>query len=281
MNGVCDLHVHSVFSDGTYTPAELIRAAEGLGLSALALCDHNTVAGLPDFLRAAGNSPVEAVPGAEFSADYHGTELHILGLFLQPRYFSQVTDLLKDSWQRKEESNRSLIAALCDAGYALDYEKIREGTPEGQVSRAHIAAAMVKKGYVTSIQEAFETVLSPKYGLYQPPKRLSVFAAIEFIRSIHAVPVLAHPFLNLNEEALRVFLRQAKAYGLGGMETVYSAYDRRTAETAASLAREFGLKQSGGSDFHGANKADIRLGSGRGNLSVPLRFLAELKKEIQ
>ncbi|MBP3305769.1 MAG: PHP domain-containing protein [Oscillospiraceae bacterium] len=281
MNGFCDLHVHSVFSDGTYTPAELIRGAETLGLSALALCDHNTVAGLPDFLLAAGNSPVEAVPGAEFSTDYRGTELHILGLFIQPRYFPTVTELLEDARQRKEESNLSLITALCDAGYALDYAKIREGTPKGQVNRAHIAAAMLEKGYVSSIQEAFQTILSPKYGLYQPPKRLSSFAAIEFIRSIHAVPVLAHPFLNLNEEALRVFLRQAKAYGLGGMETVYSLYDRGTAETAASVAREFGLRQSGGSDFHGANKPDISLGSGRGNLAVPLRFLGELKKEIQ
>lgn len=281
MKAACDLHIHSVFSDGTYTPAELIRAGEELGLSALALCDHNTVAGLPDFLRAAGHSPVEAVPGTEFSTDYHGTELHILGLFLQPRYFPAVTGLLADACRRKEESNRSLIAALCDAGYVLDYTTIKEGTPEGQVNRAHIAAAMVEKGYVSSIQEAFETLLSPKYGLYQPPERLSAFAAIEFIRSIHAVPVLAHPFLNLNEEALRVFLRQAKGYGLGGMETMYSLYDEVTAETAASLAREFGLKQSGGSDFHGANKPDIRLGSGRGNLAVPLRFLSELRKEIQ
>lgn len=268
----CDLHTHSVYSDGTWTPTQLIRQAEKLGLQAIALTDHNTVAGLPEFLAAAGNSSVKAIAGVEFSTEWEGIELHILGLYLQPRHFDAVTGLMEDFLGRKERSNRALVDALNQAGYALDYETIKASTPNGQVNRAHIGAAMVKRGYIESIAEAFSTLLSSKNGYYVPPQRLGAFEAIDFIKSLGATAVLAHPLLDLEEGQLRTFLDTAAGHGLDGMEVLHPSHDAQMRQLAAAIAAEYHLKPSGGSDFHGSNKPDISLGCGRGDLAVPADF---------
>lgn len=272
-----DLHTHSTYSDGTVSPAELLRLAEKAGLSAVALCDHNTISGLPEFLEAARGRQVEAVPGVEFSTDYGDTEIHVLGLFVRPTHYDEVTALVEGMLRRKEESNLKLIRGLNAHGFSLDYDAIKAGTPDGLVNRAVIAAEMVRSGAVNSVKEAFSRWLSPERGLFCPPKRLDVFETIGFIKSIGAVAVVAHPFLNLSEGELRVFLKEAVDAGLDGMETQYSKYDRETARLAAEMAREFSLLESGGSDFHGANKLDILVGAGRGDLAVPEEFLERLR----
>lgn len=273
----CDLHTHSNFSDGTYSPSQLIRAAEKQGLAAIALTDHNTVAGLPEFLAAGQGSNVEAVPGCEFSTDYHGVELHILGLFIRPEHYQTVTALLEEAQREKEQSNRDLVAALNQAGYELDYDAICSKC-NGQINRAHVAAALVEKGYISTVQEAFKDLLTKRRGFYRPPRRIDAYDCIRFIKSIGAVAVLAHPFLNLNEEALRTFLPEAVAAGLDGMEVAYSKYSPETTALAYAVADDFGLRYSGGSDFHGGNKPDIALGTGRGDLSIPNDWLKRLKK---
>lgn len=272
-----DLHTHSNYSDGTLRPAQLIALARECHLKAIALCDHNTVAGLPAFLAAAEGSGMEAIPGIEFSTDYGDTELHILGLFIQPAHYAAVTAKVEEMLQRKEQSNLALIASLARAGISLDYTAIKAGTPNGQVNRAVIAAEMVRKGYCTSVQEAFRLWLSPKHGHFQPPKRLDALDTIRFIHDLGAVSVLAHPFLNLEEKSLREFLTQAIPCGLDGMETEYAAFSPAQRSLARQIAGEFDLLISGGSDFHGANKPDIQLGRGRGDLLVSLEVLEALK----
>ena len=281
MTAYCDLHAHSVFSDGTDTPAQLLDKAQARGLCAIALTDHNTVAGLPSFVEAAEGRSVRAIPGVEFSADYQGTELHILCLFLQQNHYQTVTDLLEDYHRRKEQSNIQLVDRLNAAGYILDYEKIKAATPNGQVNRALIAAELTQLGYTESIQDAFRQLLSPKCGYYVPPLRPSPFEVISFIKSLGAVAVLAHPFLNLNEEQLRQFLPQAIKSGLDGMETIYSTYDEKTTILAKTIADEFGLLHSGGSDYHGRNKPHIEMGIGQGNLAVPERLLTALETQAR
>ena len=278
MENYCDLHTHSVFSDGTDTPARLIELAAEAGLSAVALCDHNTVAGLPDFLEAAKDSAVEAVPGVEISTDYADKELHILALFVQPQHYAAVTALLAEGDRRKEQSNIDLVAALNAAGYALSYEEIKAKTPQGHINRAHIAAEMLELGYVESVQAAFRTLLSPKHGLYHPPKRIDAYDAIRFIKSIGAVAVLAHPFLSMDEQLLRAFLPRAVEAGLDAMEVFYSKYDEETTLLAVKIAEEYGILPSGGSDYHGGNKPDIAIGIGRGDLKIPHQWLNGLKK---
>ena len=278
---LCDLHTHTHYSDGTYSPAELIAEAERIGLAAIALCDHNTIAGLEEFLAAAKDSTVEAIPAVEFSTDYRVDggkiiELHIVALLVRPAHYDSITKLVAPIAENKKKSNRALIAALQKSGYDITYDEVcAEG--QGNINRAHVAGVLTKKGYTASIQEAFKTVLSPERGFYVEPARLPVFETIEFIRSIGAVPVLAHPFLKLSESQLRTFLDKAKGHGLVGMETLYSTYDEATTALSRAIAREYGLCESGGSDFHGGRKPDISLGTGRGNLAIPYEFLDKLK----
>lgn len=277
MKKLCDLHTHSVFSDGTFTPTEIIDEAMHRGLSAVALCDHNTVDGLTEFFAAAKVKNIEAVGGAEFSVDYCGKELHLLGLFIDERYFSEITDKMNEVNLRKEQSNLELIESLGKAGIVLDYAKIKAGTPGGKVNRALIGRAMTEKGYTTSIDEAFATYLAPTSGHYKEPERLSVWETIDFINSIHAVPVLAHPFLNLKKDELAAFLPKAKDRGLVGMECYYSTFSDAKTALAIKFAREIGLEFSGGSDFHGENKPGIKLGVGYGNLEIPYEWYLHLK----
>lgn len=276
---ICDLHIHSVYSDGTWTPRQLIEEARRLGLSAIALTDHNTVAGLPDFLAAAEGTGVEAVPGIEFSTDYGDKDVHILGLFIRPEHYSVISQLLEDVQRRKDQSNRALAQALTAAGYTIDYDKMKAATPDGQLNRAHFAAELTRLGYAGSRQDAFERLLKPERGFYHPPKRMTSFETIDLIKSLGAVAVWAHPYLTLKPDRVPVFLEEAVKHGLDGMETEYVTYDPATAQLARQTAARFGLKQSGGSDFHGDNKPDIRLGVGKGSLAVPLEFLFALKSE--
>jgi len=278
MTALCDLHNHSVFSDGTDTPAQLLDRAESLHLSAIALTDHNTVAGLPSFLAAAEGRSVWAIPGTEFSTDWNGTELHILALFLKPEMFAPITEVLDDYTRRKDRSNAQLVENLNKAGYGLSYEKIKAATPNGQVNRALIAAELMAQGYVTSIQGAFKQLLSPKHGYYTPPTRPHPLEIIRFIKSLGAVAVLAHPFLNLEEDALREFLSQAVPGGLDAMEVSYSTYDGETTRKAMEIAEAYGILPSGGSDYHGGNKPHISMGTGKGDLAIPLGWAKALSE---
>ena len=277
----CDLHTHSTFSDGTDTPTALIALAEEKGLGAIALTDHNTVAGLPEFLVAAQGKSVRAIAGTEFSTDYNGTELHILGLFLKQEHFAEVTERLEDYHRRKEQSNVDLVAKLNAGGFSIDYGRIKNSTPEGQVNRALIAAELTRLGYTASIQDAFKKLLSPKCGYYVPPTRPDPFETVRFIKSLGAVAVLAHPFLNLKEAQLREFLAQAVPCGLDAMETRYSTYDEETTVLAETIANEFGILHSGGSDYHGGNKPHIQLGIGQGNLTISCVLVDNMEKRIK
>lgn len=277
MDKLCDLHVHSVFSDGTCTPEQLLELAESAGLSAIALCDHNTVAGLPSFLEAAKGGKVEAIPGIEFSTEYLGKELHILGMFITQEHYGAITKRLDELLVQKEKSNIALVEALCQAGLPMDYEQIKERTPDGYVNRALIAAEMVRLGYCNTVKEAFSNWLSPKHGYYCPPQRPLAYDTIRFIKSIGGVAVLAHPFLNLTEEELRQFLPQAITSGLDAMEVYYPMYDASQTVLACDIAKEFGIAFSGGSDFHGTNKPHIAIGKGTGDLAVPMQVLDTLR----
>ena len=271
----CDLHTHSVFSDGTYTPGEIIAEAKRLGLI-VALTDHNTAAGLPEFMDAAQKLGVTAVPGVEFSTEYKGTELHLLGLFVLPEHYAAVERMVKEQHVLKEISNMELVERLNQAGYLIDYMKVKRRNPNGNANRAHMAAELLDQGYVTSIREAFDTILSDNGGFYVPPSRLQLIDVIKELRRIGVLPILAHPLQELTEPELRDLLPNAIEAGLAGMETMHSSYMPETIALAEKIAAEFNLLSSGGSDFHGSVKPGISLGTGRGWLCIPSKIYSNL-----
>jgi len=278
MRTFCDLHTHSTFSDGTCTPTEIINEALSLGLSAVALCDHNTTRGLSEFMSAAEGKDIIAIRGIELTSEFCGRELHILGLFIPEESIQKMQEFADIFEERKEQSNLALAAALNNGGYMVDYTKMREQNPQGYINRAHFAAELTRLGYTESIKDAFRTLLNPSNKYYTPPLRPDALDVVEFIKSTGAIPVLAHPYLSMSEELLLEFLPQAKARGLVGMETLYPKFSDEETARAIETAAQFDLKQSGGSDFHGAKKPDISLGTGRGNLRVPMEPVEKLKK---
>ena len=275
----CDLHTHSVFSDGTYTPTEIVKEAKELGLSAVALTDHNTVKGLPEFMAAAEKYSMIGVAGTELSSDYRNSELHILGLFLPKTAYKKIEERVQVLKRNKEESNRILCDRLAAAGYEITLEEVKNASPADFINRAIFGEVLMKKGYVPTIQAAFETVLKKGGGFYVEPKRLDALETVAFLKEVGAVAVLAHPFLSLDERGLRQFLDEAIPLGLDGIETRYSKYTEEQTSLSEKIAEEYGLLQSGGSDFHGGRKPGIALGVGKGNLAVPMEFYESLKEK--
>ena len=263
----CDLHSHSIHSDGSATPAELVAMAKEQGLI-IALTDHNTVSGLPDFLEEAEKSGVIAVGGTELSCDYGDREFHLLGLFVAPEHYESVEALVSKFYILKQKSVVDLIERLNAAGYKVDYASAYKRTINGNVNRAHIAAELLEGGYVSSVTEAFETVLSKEGGFYVQPERLELIDAIRFLRSIKALPILAHPLKEISADQLCDMLPALKEAGLLGIETMHSSYSDEDIAFSKEIAARYSLLQSGGSDYHGASKPDVCIGTGKGNLDI-------------
>lgn len=275
----CDLHAHTYFSDGTLSPDELVHKAVSASLGAIALTDHNTVGGLDAFTVAAEKYGIEGAAGVEFSTSYGDIEFHVIGLFIDRDRFDEVTEFIGRFKERKTESNLALLAALERDGYVIDYGKLVALTPDGYINRAHIATEMVRLGYAESISDAFGRFLSEKAGYYKPPRRNGFFETIDFIGRIGAVSILAHPLLQVSRDELRALLPDAIEHGLCAIETQYTLYSMEERKFSSELAREFSLLESGGSDFHGANKPDHFLGIGKGDLCVPYSFYEALKQK--
>ena len=263
----CDLHTHTNHSDGAYSPRELVRAAKELNLT-IALTDHNTVTGLPEFLSEAERLGVNAISGIELSTVYEGKEFHLIGLFIDEEHYDTIENMCASYMVKKEQSNIDLVNKLCDMGYVMDFNEIKKKNVKGHVNRAHIAAELVAKGYVESIGVAFKTLLEEDVGLYIPPERFALVDAIRFLRKIDAVSILAHPLKDLTPDRLRQILPELINAGLDGMETMHSSYSDEIINISKKIAKEFNLLESGGSDFHGGNKPGVNLGVGKGNINI-------------
>ena len=277
----CDLHLHSYYSDGTNPPKFLVDMALKSEIGCIALTDHNTVKGIPEFLAAAESSGVDAIGGIEFSVDYRGRELHLLALGVNEEYFAEIEEMMDEYLKIRERTNREMVEALRSDGYLIDYEDVLEISGTGYINRSHIGSALVEKGYCDSVRDAFATLLSKESPYFRPRVYPNVFDMIEYARSIGAVPILAHPFLQFDEEELREFLREAKKHGLCGMETVYTEFSDSQVALAKKIAKEFDLIESGGSDFHGSTKPDVAFGVGFGNLRVPASFADTIKERMR
>lgn len=279
--GFVDLHTHSCFSDGTFTPGELVDYAIEKGLNAVALTDHDTVDGLDALMEYAKGKPIEVIPGIEYSTEYNQRDVHIVGLFIDHRtpVFLEYLTRFKQS---RTDRNHKLCANLRGAGIDITYEALLEANPGAVITRAHYAAYLFDKGYVKSRNEAFERYLGDNTPYFVHREKVTPEEVIGVTLEAGGIPILAHPTLyRLGHEQLEVLVRRLKAAGLMGIECFYSTYSPAEEKQMKALAEKFNLLPSGGSDFHGANKPGLDLASGYGKLYVPDGILECLKKALR
>ena len=278
-----DLHVHSTCSDGTFTPEELVDYAIKKGLTAFALTDHDTVSGLDRAINYADSlrhTPVqipEVVPGIELSTEYQGKDIHMVGLFIdyhQPDFARYLEDFIHS----RENRNKKMCALLREHGIDITYEALLAEFPGAVITRAHFARFLLSHGYIQSLKEAFDRYVGDRCPCFVPREKVTPAQAVELILGAGGVPVLAHPILyHMSDDRLEALVAELKSIGLVGIEAIYSTYNTAEERQIRGLASKYGLKISGGSDFHGANKPKIDLGTGWGKLCVPDEVLEKLR----
>ena len=273
-----DLHVHTTASDGSLSPKEVVRHAKERGLKAIAITDHDTVEGVPEALEEGRRVGIEVVEGVELSVDSPKGTCHLLGYFLDP-LDDAFREKLRVVQRARQERNLRMIKRLKELGVDLTLEEVRAIAPHGQLCRPHFALAMVKKGYVATVDEAFERYLRKGGPAYVEKFKFTPEEAIESIRRAGGVPVLAHPFtLELDKEELDRFLKALKERGLEGLEVYYPDHTREQKELYRALAQKYDLAVTGGTDFHGSSKEGIELGIGSGDMALPYTILEALKE---
>lgn len=285
-NGIppVDLHVHSYKSDGSLSPAALVDCAMEKGLSAFALTDHDTVDGIEEALaraeelRQAGKPAPEVIPGIEFSTEYQGKDVHVLGLYIDyraPAFVSRLQEFVNSRILR----NQKMCQKLTESGLPITYEELLTAFPGAVITRAHYARLLLKKGYVTSTVEAFERYIGDRGPCFIPREKVTPILAVQLILKAGGVPVLAHPTLyHLSDARLSDLVCTLKEAGLAGLEAIYSTYTHGETVQMRSLAQTYGLLISGGSDFHGAAKPGLEMGTGYGRLFVPETVLRDIKE---
>ena len=272
-----DLHTHSTKSDGTCTPAELVRIAQAKGLAAFALTDHDNADGIDEAMEAARGTEVEVIPGIELSTEYLGKDIHIVGLF----YDYQSSDFrlqVREFADQRDLRNQKMCAKLAEDGYPITYAGLKARYPEANITRAHFGQYLLDQGAVSSISEAFDKLIGDDCPYFIPREKISPQKAVNFLRQFHGLPILAHPFqYELGDEGLEKLVRLLKAEGLVGIEAYYCKHTPVMTEQIKALAAKYDLLLSGGSDFHGDHKPGLEMGTGYGHLFVPEELLDKMK----
>ena len=264
-----DLHVHTVFSDGTSTPEELVAQASKAGLAAISVVDHDTVEGLSACIDAGRQKDVEVVPGIELTAEYEGAEIHILGYLIDhksPELREQLASLKENRIQRIHE----IVDKLKHLGVNLKPQSVFDIAGKGTVGRLHIARAMVREGLVRSVAEAFQKYIGDKCPAYVCGFKLQPYGAIKLIRDSGGVSVLAHPYILARDEWIPYFVE----FGLKGLEIYYPEHTPGMVSFYLDLSRKHNLLVTGGSDFHGDAKPGLNIGA----VKIPYELVDKLKQ---
>jgi len=264
-----DLHLHTLFSDGTYTPEELVLKAVDAGLACIAITDHDTVCGLAQAIAIGRDKGLEVLPGIELSAEYGSQEVHVLGYLInyKLRGFLRQLDILRENRVMRVHK---IIGKLNAVGINLDTQAVFDICAGGIPGRLHIARALVKGGFVKSIFEAFNKYIGDKGPAYVLGFHFSPQDAIRFIRDAGGVSVLAHPHCLHNDELILKFAK----LGLMGLEAYYPEYSQEETNFYLNLAKEYNLLVTGGSDCHGNAKSEVKIGS----VKIPYELVEKLKE---
>lgn len=276
MEKYIDLHTHSLMSDGSMTPAEVVREAKKAGLAAIALSDHDTVDGIREAISEGEKIGVEVVPAIEFSVQSE-TETHILGY-----YIDIDNPLLKKALESVIElrrfRNRETCRKLNELGFDITLDDVRAIAPNDFIGRAHFAKVLADKGYTKSVKEGFSLYLENGKYAYCGKQSLTDEEAVRLIKACGGVACVAHLHLTKKSDGeLREFLIRLKECGLDGIEGYYTEYTPEMQEKYQALAKELGLILSGGTDFHAKMKPHIAIGTGLGNLKIPYGILEVIK----
>lgn len=274
-----DLHTHTDESDGTFAPDQLVAEASRIGLEALAVTDHDTFTGFEGARPFAEKSGLELLCGIELSTKFRGQSVHLLAYFLRASPTPGFGDWVISLQEGRRQRNVELIEKLCSAGMPITMEDVaRRGRK--LVARPHFAAAMIEKGYAQSIDEAFDKYLDEAGSCYVPRDEPLFHDAVSRVRDGGGIAVLPHPNrIKASNRQLDDFLDEMACAGLGGIEVYHSDHTPAQRDLYAALARKYKLKVSGGSDFHGAAKPKVALGSGiANNLAIPYEILKQLRE---
>ncbi|AMK10266.1 MAG: PHP domain-containing protein [Pseudodesulfovibrio sp.] len=275
-----DLHTHTTASDGTLSPTELVKLAKESGLDAVAITDHDTFQGVAEALEAGEKYGIEVIPGTELSLESpEGAGwIHVVALWLP----EQAEELQKAfDWVLEGRANRNheIVDKLRTLGVNITYEAVA-ARAKGTIGRPHFAQELLALGVCSSMDEAFKVWIGDNGRAYVPKRKLTPEQAFPILNDIGATSILAHPFaLKLNYKATEKVVRDLMDLGLDGMEVFYSEHSEADTKAYGEMADRLGLLKSGGSDFHGANKPEIRLGTGRGSLDVPTALLEAMKQD--
>lgn len=281
-----DLHSHTTASDGSLTPTELVARAREVGLSALGVTDHDTIGGLAEASAAAAEAGIDFVPGVEISVDYKPGQFHLLGYFIDPGE-PRLAGRLAEVQDNRVNRNRLMIEKLQAGGVPITLEDVERESGGGQVGRPHMAKALVKKGVVATVQEAFDEYLADGKPGHVPKVKLEPPEAIGMVHAAGGLAILAHPkFLRIEDEAaLERELAGFREVGLDGIEAYYSQHSEAETARYLRIADRLHFLISAGSDFHGVTKPHVPLGvvyQGRGGDDAILERLkaARRRREV-
>jgi predicted metal-dependent phosphoesterase TrpH len=285
MNEVIDLHSHTDESDGSLTPAELVGLAVNSKLHSLAITDHDTFAGYEKAVPLARSAGLDLLQGIELNSriEMNGTATgrfaHILAYFPVERPSQAFLEWLEETRRNRRERNEKLVASLQAAGIDITLGEV-EARGRSLAGRPHFARILVDKGYANSLEDAFDRYIGEDAPSYVRRESLTTEETISRVREGGGIPVVAHPIrLGFNPSERREFLLSAKKAGLLGLEVYHSEHSAMLQTELLAEAKALGLLPTGGSDYHGPSvKPDIVLGTGRGNVNVPLAFLTALRE---
>lgn len=273
-----DLHVHSNASDGTLTPSEVVHLALQKNLAAIALSDHDTVKGVPEAISAAEGTTLEVVPATELSCYYQNVEIHVLGLFVDYKD-ADFQAKLEELEQERMQRNLDMIALFQRDNISITLEELQAGNPRSVITRAHFARVLVEKGYCKDKNAAFDRYVGVGCPYYLPKPQITPELSLPLITKAGGIPILAHPMLyKLGYHQVEELIQYLIPLGLKGIEAYHSSNNISQSDKLRSLALKYHLVVSGGSDFHGANKPDIELGTGRGGLRITESILDAIKQ---
>ena len=272
-----DLHTHTCRSDGSMTPTELIDYAIEKGLTYIAITDHDTVAGLDEALSYAKDKPITIIPGVELSTEYHGRDIHMVGLGIDYKA-EEFKTYLDEFVASRDTRNVKMCKMLTDAGFPMTYEELQAEYPGSVITRAHYARFMLAKGYTTYLKEAFERYIGDNCPYFIPREKITPRDGVELILKAGGIPVLAHPMLyKMSWAGIQQLVDEIKPAGLMGIEAIYTTNTNSDERETREFAEKNGLLISGGSDYHGAAKPTVDLGVGFGKLFVPEEVWLNLK----